>query len=243
MLVGSEHVGFLGELDLSCLLSLGHHVLVLNTHNTTTPGSSEGDVVVEVGGEVVLEVGEVGEVFLSDIGEGNAGSSLGVAELSESCLTSDEAEWDVVLSAESWQEDHDLEWVNIVGHDDELGFAFLDESGDVVETEFKVEWLWGAVSGSATLSGFSFTSESVLLLFAGLWGVLGEELEELGGLVLVDGLLELAEGWWGLESQEHDSLLSLDSDVLWPFDESGEVSGWLNITTDSVVSCGLGEKG
>jgi len=196
MRMGSEHVGFLGELDLSCFLSLGHHMLVLNSHNTTTPGSSEGNVLVEVGGEVALEVGEVSEVFLSDIGEGNAGSGLGVAELSESCFTSDEAEWDVVLSAESWQENHDLEWVNIVGHDDELGFAFLDESGDVVETEFEVEWLWSGVSGSGTLSGFSFSNESVLLLLSGLWGVLGEELEELGGLVLVDGLLELVEGWW-----------------------------------------------
>jgi len=196
MRMGSEHVGFLGELDLSCFLSLGHHMLVLNSHNTTTPGSSEGNVLVEVGGEVALEVGEVSEVFLSDIGEGNAGSGLGVAELSESCFTSDEAEWDVVLSAESWQENHDLEWVNIVGHDDELGFAFLDESGDVVETEFEVEWLWSGVSGSGTLSGFSFSNESVLLLLSSLWGVLGEELEELGGLVLVDGLLELVEGWW-----------------------------------------------
>jgi len=196
MLMGSEHVGFLGELDLSEFLSLGHHVLILDTHNTTTPGSSEGDVLVEVGGEVALEVGEVGKVFLSDIGEGNAGSGLGVAELSESCFTSDEAEWDVVLSAESWQENHDLEWVNIVGHDDELGFAFLDESGDVVETEFEVLWLWSGVSSSGTLSGFSFSDESSFLLGSGLWGVLGEELEELGGLVLVDGLLELVESWW-----------------------------------------------
>jgi len=192
----SSHVGFLGHLDFSCLFSLGHHVLILDTHNTTTPGSSEGDVLVEVGGEVALEVGEVGKVFLSDIGEGNAGSGLGVAELSESCFTSDEAEWDVVLSAESWQENHDLEWVNIVGHDDELGFAFLDESGDVVETEFEVLWLWSGVSSSGTLSGFSFSDESSFLLGSGLWGVLGEELEELGGLVLVDGLLELVESWW-----------------------------------------------
>jgi len=35
----------------------------------------------------------------------------------------------------------------------------------------------------------------------------------------------------------------LDSDVLWPFDESGEVSDWLDISTDSVVSGGFGEKG
>ena len=98
----SEHVGFLGELDFSEFLSLGHHVLILNSHNTTTPGSSKVSVIVEVSGEGGLEVGEISEVFLSDIGEGDTGSGLGVAKLSESCLSSDEAEWDVVLSAESW---------------------------------------------------------------------------------------------------------------------------------------------
>jgi hypothetical protein len=100
--MGSEHVSFLGEFDFSKFLSLGHHVLILNSHNTTTPGSSKSKIVVEVSGESGLEVGEVSEVFLSDIGEGNTGSGLGVTELSESCLSSDEAEWDVVLSAESW---------------------------------------------------------------------------------------------------------------------------------------------
>jgi hypothetical protein len=49
--VGSSHVGLLGELDFSCSLPLGHHVLILDTHNTTTPGSSERSVVVELGGE------------------------------------------------------------------------------------------------------------------------------------------------------------------------------------------------
>jgi len=98
----SSHVGLLGEFDLSEFLSLGHHVLILNTHNTTTPSSSKVNVIVEVSSEGGLEVGEVGEVFLSDIGEGNAGSGLGVDELSESCFSSNEAEWNVVLSAESW---------------------------------------------------------------------------------------------------------------------------------------------
>ena len=32
-----------------------------------------------------------------------------------------------------------------------------------------------------------------------------------------------------------DSLLSLDSDVFWPFDETGEVSLWLNVTSESEV--------
>ena len=84
-----------------------------------------------------------------------------------------------------------------MGHDDEFGFAFLDEGGNVVETEFKVHWFWGGVSsGGLTFSGFSFVGESVLLLLFGLWGVLSEELEELGSLILVNGLLELVKSWW-----------------------------------------------
>ena len=244
MIKRRSHVGFFGELDLSSLLSLGHHVLVLNSHKTTTPGDLVGSVLVELGHEVLLEGIEILEVLLSNLGEGDAGSGLGVAELSESGLTLDNAVWDSLLSAESWEEDHHLKWVDIVGNDNELGLTFLDEGGNVVKTELEGDWLWSdeAVLLSA-LSGLSLGLESGLLVLGGLWGVLSEELEKLGGLVLVNGLGELVESWWGLESHEEDSLLSLDSHVLWPLDESGKILLWLDITTDSEVSWGLLEKG
>lgn len=239
-----SHVSFLGELDFSCLFSLGHHVLVLNSHKTTTPGLSDLGVLVELSGEVLLEGIEVLEVFLSNLGEGDAGSGLGVAELSESGLTLDDTVWDVLLSAESWEEHHHLEWVDIVGDDNELGLTFLDEGGDVVKTELEVDWLWSDESVLlSTLSGLSLGLESGLLVLGSLWGVLGEELKKLGSLVLVNGLRELVEGWWRLESHEENSLLSLDSDILWPFDESGKILLWLDISTDSEVSWGLLEKG
>ena len=62
MIKRRSHVGFLGELDLSSLFSLGHHVLVLNSHNTTTPGDLMGSVLVELGHEVLLEGIEILEV-------------------------------------------------------------------------------------------------------------------------------------------------------------------------------------
>ena len=244
MIKRRSHVGFLGELDLSSLLSLGHHVLVLNSHKTTTPGDLVGSVLVELGHEVLLEGIEILEVLLSNLGEGDAGSGLGVAELSESGLTLDDAVWDSLLSAESWEEDHHLKWVDIVGDDNELSLTFFDEGGNVVKTELEGDWLWSdeAVLLSA-LSGLSLGLESGLLVLGGLWGVLGEELEKLGGLVLVNGLGELVESWWRLESHEEDSLLSLDSHVLWPLDESGKILSWLNVGTDSEVTWGLLEKG
>ncbi len=45
---GCSHVGLLGEFDFSDALTGSNHVLVLNTHNTTTPVSSELLVVVEL---------------------------------------------------------------------------------------------------------------------------------------------------------------------------------------------------
>ena len=235
---GSSHVGFLGEFDLSEFLSLGHHVLVLNSHNTTTLLSLEVGVIVELRHEGLLESIEIGKILLLDVSEGDASSGLGVAELSESSLGLDEAEWDSLLSAESREEDHNLSWVNIMGHDDELGFTLLDEVGNVVKTELKNVWL--ITTGLSFLLGSLL--ESFLLLLSGLWGILGEELEELGSLVLVNGLLELEKGSRGLQSHEQNSLLSLDSDVLWPLDESGEVLLWLDGSTDSEGSWALLEK-
>ena len=235
---GSSHVGFLGEFDFSEFLSLGHHVLVLNSHNTTTLLSLEVGVIVELRHEGLLESIEIGKILLLDVGEGDASGGLGVAELSESSLGLDEAEWDSLLSAESREEDHNLSWVNIMGHDDELGFTLLDEVGNMVKTELKNVWL--ITTGLSFLLGSLL--ESFLLLLSGLWGILGEELEELGSLVLVNGLLELEKGSRGLQSHEQNSLLSLDSDVLWPLDESGEVLLWLDGSTDSEGSWALLEK-
>ena len=104
----SSHVGLLCELDFSKLSSVGHHMLVLNTHNTTTPVSSEGLVLVELCAEVLGQDLEVLEVLLADLSESDAGSSLSVDELAEACLALDEAIGDALLSAESREEGQDL---------------------------------------------------------------------------------------------------------------------------------------
>jgi len=170
----SSHVGFLGELDFSCSLSLSHHVLILNSHKTTSPLFLVVRVLIELSHEVLLEGVEILEIFLSDLGEGDACGSLGVDELTKSGLSLDEAIWDSLLSAESWEEDHHLEWVDIVGNDNHLGLVFLDEGGDVVETELEEDWLWtDEVLFLSALSGFSFSLESGLLVLDGLWGILG----------------------------------------------------------------------
>lgn len=72
----SSHVSFLCEFDFSKLFSLGHFVLVLYSHNTTTPVLSELVVLVELASEVLAEQFQVLEVFLLNFSEGNACSCL-----------------------------------------------------------------------------------------------------------------------------------------------------------------------
>ena len=61
-------------------------------------------------------------------------------------------------------------------------------------------------------------------------------------LVLVNGLRELVDGGRDLEALEKNALLSLNADVLGPFDKAGEVTDWLDVTTDSEVLGGLLEE-
>ena len=61
-------------------------------------------------------------------------------------------------------------------------------------------------------------------------------------VVLIQGLSKLVDLRGDLESLEKDSLLSLESDVSWPSDESGEILLGLDISTDSEASGGRFEK-
>ncbi len=92
-------------------------MLVLNTHNTATPVSAEFVVVIELFSEAHGEGFQILEVLSVDLGESNGGCGLHVDELSEVGLSSDEAVWHVLSSAESWEVDNSLDWVDVVGND------------------------------------------------------------------------------------------------------------------------------
>ena len=62
-------------------------------------------------------------------------------------------------------------------------------------------------------------------------------------MIFINSLGELVDGGWNLETLEKNALLSLDTDVFWPLDEAGEVTGWLDVTTNSKVSRRLLEEG
>ena len=241
---GSSDVSFSGLLEIDDGLSLLHHVLILDTHKTTTVVFGECHVFVVSCHESLLESVEVLHVFFLDIGQGNARSSLKVNKLSKVSFTFDDAVSDTLLLAESWQEAHKLDWLNITGNSDKFGLTFLDEGGHVIQTVLKVIWLWSnMICLVSTFSGLGFSLESILLDALGFWLVLVEELHELGLLILLNGLGEDIENWWALKSHEQHSLLSLDSHILWPLNISGQVSCWLDVSTDSHVSWRFLEQG
>jgi len=237
MLSCSGHVCLLLELDIEESLLGSHHVLVLDTHDTTTPDSAELLVVVVLRFECLGETIEISQVFFADIGDGDAGGSLQVAKLTEVGFSADEAEGDTLLSAESRKEDDHLDWVDVMGDNDEFGLVLFDEGGYVVKTKLEMVWL-GGLAGTS----FGFFLQTFLLVLLGLWAVFAEQFKELACLVLINGVTELSDGGRHLQSLHQNSLLPLDSDVSWPFDETGEVSLWLNVTSESEVSDSLLEE-
>ena len=77
--------------------------------------------------------------------------------------------------------------------------------------------------------GLSLSLETSLLLLLGLRAVLVQELEQLGGSVLVESVGELSNGRGNLETLVQDDLLALKADVFRPFDEAGQVGGRLDV--------------
>ena len=133
------------------------------------------------------------------------------------------------------QPEDQLDWVDIGGDDYQLGLLLLDESGDVIESAFDHERLL-LVNGLFLGLGLSLLDESVLLLLLVLRLVLLEETGESLELVLSESVGELVDDSWDLESLEEDFLLSLEKDVLWPLDISGQVSLWLDVSSNLVIS-------
>lgn len=182
-------------------------------------------------------------ILLSDFSESNGSGSLLMNECSKSCLSFDEAVWDIELSAECGEMEDELDWVNIVSDDDELSLLRLDEGGDVVKSKLDGERLGACLLSSLTFNlGVSLGLESIELFFMGLWLVLTEELEQLLGLVLLKGVRELGDLWGNLESSHENSLLSLHLDVLGPSNKSSEILLVHDVPSDSVASLVLGEQ-
>lgn len=158
-------------------------------------------------------------------------------DCAETCLALDDGVWDTHLAAESWKEDDQLNWVDIVGDKDEGGLLVLNKTDNVVETVLDGIWLLGDILLLLSLlDGGGLLEETLLLLGLGLWAVLVKKFKSLTSSVAVKDVLELGDGRWDLQTKVEDLLLALKTDILGPAHHAREVATWLNVLTDTEVT-------
>lgn len=174
-------------------------------------------------------------VLGSDVSEGNGASLLESNELPQSRLGFDNAVRNLFVSAEMRQPKNEFNWVDIGSNDNQLGFLLFNQSGNVAESGLQEERL---LLFSFLLVDFvlSFLLESFLLFLFVFRLVLLQQGEKSLLLISAHGEGELVNDGWDLESVEEDFSLSLKEDVLRPFDVSGQISLWLNVSSNLVVS-------
>lgn len=236
----------------------------LGSHDSTTPVTLGLFGLLHVslldGGD---ELGELRVVLRADLGEGEDGSGLEkvisvdpsetlmhrftyllVDDRSESGLALDNGVWDTHLLAKSGEEDNELDWVDIVGDQDQRCFLVLDEADNVVETVLDGVRLLADIFLLLSLrDGGGLLGQTLLLLGLGLRAVLVEELESLGGGVAVKDNLELGNGRGNLQAHVQDLALALKADVLGPSHHAREVALGLDVLADTEVAGTLLDEG
>lgn len=229
---GSSHSDGLG-LESGDLSTLSELVVGSLREVSTTPVTADLVSLVEVvglGGRD--EVGELTLVLGSDLLDESNGSGLLVDKGTDGSLGLDNDVGDTHLAAESGEEDDQLDGVNVGGNDDEGSLLGLNQGNTVVETVLDKEGLLAVSLGVGLLAvGDVLGSgiETSLLLLLGLGAVLVEQLEEVGGGVLVKSVGELSDRGGDLQALVKDNLLSLETDVLGPLDEAREVTRRLDV--------------
>lgn len=183
------------------------------------------------------QLGKLRLVLGADLSDGEDSGGLLVDDRAETGLALDDGVWDTHLAAESWKEDNQLNWVDIIWNEDEGSLLVLNQANNVVETVLDSVWLLGDILLLLALSdGGSLLDETLFLLGLGLWAVLVEELKSLTCGVAVQDVLELGNCWWNLQAEVEDLLLALKTNVLWPFNHAGDVALWLDSLTNAIVA-------
>jgi len=140
-------------------------------------------------------------------------------------LALDNGVWNTHLSAKSWQEDHQLNWVDVVGDQHQRGLLVLDEGRHVIETVLDSVWLLARILlGLAFADCGSLLVQTLLLLRLSLRSVLAEELEGLCSGVAVESVLELGDRRRNLQAEVEDLLLALKTDILRPAHHTRKVA-------------------
>merc|ERR1719454_1805053 len=105
----------------------------LASHDTTSPVTTDlFKSLIEVGLDSFGELAHGSAILRIGSAESEASSSLAAHNTSEASLVLDNAVWDSHLSAESREEEDDLQRINIVGNDDQRSLLLLNKGGDII---------------------------------------------------------------------------------------------------------------
>merc|ERR1719342_407936 len=140
------------------------------------------------------------------------------------------------------QEHDQLNGINIIGDHHKLGLLLLNQGGHSVNTMADDGSALGGCILLTSSPGGSALPEPLLLGLLGLWPVLVHKLEQLGGSLTIQGGVELVHRWGHLKTGLKDNLLPLETDVLGPLNEPGEVPWWLDISSNAEVPGSLLEE-
>jgi hypothetical protein len=173
-----------------CLLLLGLNILTLLAHHSTTPSTSDINVVIVLRSEGLAQSVKLSLVLLTDSGNGNGRTVLLVNQSTKTRLGLENAERNILLSAKSREPNNKLNWVNIMSNNNQLGLLILNSRSDLMETidERRRLLLSGILSSSLGLGNFL---QALLLLLLSLWNVVLQQLQQLSRLILVKSVAEL----------------------------------------------------
>jgi len=197
---------------------------------------------IEVGLDSFNQLVQRAAIVRVNRGKSETGASLPSCDTSQPSLVLDDAVWHSHLAAQGGKEQNKLDGIDIVSDDDKLGLFLLDQFGDVVNSLANHSGALGRGVLLSSGSGLGTCDQPLLLGLTGFRTVLVHQLEQLSGSLPVQGLVELVDWRGNLQPGLEDSLLSLQSDVLGPFDESGKIPLWLDGLSDSEVSGSFLEK-
>merc|ERR1719174_1372740 len=232
-----------GSLPVLGLLDLGNASSRLGAHAAPTPVLPDlVEPLIVVGLDGLNQLGEGAAVARLNLSDGQARGGLPPADSAEARLVLDDAVRDSHLPAESGQEHDQLDRVDIVSDDHELSLLLLHESGDGVDT---VSHHGSPLGGSVLLAlspGGGSLPQPLLLGLLGLGPVFVQELEQLGGCLPVQVAVELVHCGGNLQSGLQNHLLALETDVLGPPHEPGQISGGLDVLADTKVPGSLLEE-
>jgi len=230
-------LGFFLGTNLLELLDTGDRLVA---HDATTPVTTNLVVaIVVVGTDGLNQLAQGSLILVVNVGEGNTGASLAVNETSKTCLALNDAVWNSHLSAQGWQEDDDLNGLDVMGNDNELSLFLLYHANNSVDSAGQQEGLLGGLVSSTFHSLNSAGLQTFALLQFALRSVLIGELEELGSSLSIKSLVELVDCWWHLQTTLKDNMLSLEPDVFWPLNKVSQVTLGLDILTNAEVLASL----